>query len=378
MIDDGNNIESARIGLSNSGPLANAVLYNNGKAAWDALAAAGAPISPIICTYSTRPASPAIGQSIYQTDTGEYLHWVYGPDGNPRWMQANPPADRNVIINGTFDFWQRGSSNISGNNYRADRFYAVTNSSYGLSSSVPTSNLLTPQFRYSARHYYSSTATSYLRYRIESIDAYKFANKYMTISFWARKNTSGSGNGVLYVEGYIPGSDNNYGSSSYFGGNYSDSWVPTDSWQYWTLTLLCPSTSTRGIELRFSRYSAAANDTLWTGIQAELGTAPSAFEYVNFDTMFNRCQRYYQTRRAYVGAIWDNDYNINGAGTDFPVEMRTTPSVTILNGQLDGHHGTAPSVYSRNNESMSVRWTGGAVRNYGATGFFTYTADAEI
>lgn len=382
MIDNGGAVEAARIALSGAGPIPNAVLYNNGKQLWDAIVASGAqvpPVTPFICTYATRPTSPYVGQIIFQTDTNEYLSWVNGPNGNPIWMQVFERQNRNMIINGAFNFWQRGSSAVSGNVFRADRFLAVDNSSYGISSSVPTSTLLVPQFRYSARHYFSSTGTPYLRQRIESINAYQASNKYVTVSFWARKNTSGSGNGFLYVELYAPGSNDNYSYSYFLAGNSLDNWVLTDQWQYWSKTFLLNSTlPTQGMEVRFYRSSAAANDTLFTGIQVEVGSAPSNFEFVDFDTEFNRCQRYFQSRRAYVGAIWDNDYNINGAGTDFPVEMRTTPSVQILNGQLDGHHGTAPSLYSRNNESMSVRWTGGAVRNYGATGFFTYNADAEI
>ena len=78
MIDDGNNIESTRIGLSNSGPLANAVLYNNGKAVWDALVSAGIVIFPVGMLSPFAGSSPpsgwllCYGQTLNATTSPEY------------------------------------------------------------------------------------------------------------------------------------------------------------------------------------------------------------------------------------------------------------------------------------------------------------------
>lgn len=53
-------------------------------------------LSPVICTSSTRPASPFIGMSIFETDTGNELTW-YDPPGAAvvGWYQSwNKPWGR--------------------------------------------------------------------------------------------------------------------------------------------------------------------------------------------------------------------------------------------------------------------------------------------
>ena len=42
-----------------------------------------------VVTSTTRPASPSVGQLIYQTDTDEYLKYVVDLDGTSRWMKAD-------------------------------------------------------------------------------------------------------------------------------------------------------------------------------------------------------------------------------------------------------------------------------------------------
>jgi len=63
-----------------------------------------------------------------------------------------------------------------------------------------------------------------------------------------------------------------------------------------------------------------------TGVQLEVGSSATGFEYRDYGREFRLCQRYYQTN---FGQTWGQSFNGNSAvfGLCFPVVMRANPSL---------------------------------------------------
>ena len=62
----------------------------------------------VVANTAARPSSPTAGQMIYQTDADEFLTWVTDVDGVNKWMVLEHIPNRNVLVNGAFNVWQRG------------------------------------------------------------------------------------------------------------------------------------------------------------------------------------------------------------------------------------------------------------------------------
>lgn len=254
-----------------------------------------------ICTYATRPSNPALGTIIYQTDTDEYLKYVnYG--GANRWMQADVKSNRNIVINGGFDVWQRGvSMNAIGGGittYSSDRWAFGNNntSSYSVSRS---SNVPNNRFTRSARITCTNGANGlngFMQF-VEDLNVYSLRDSYLTMSFWVRGSKTYSN--VSYGISTGTTLNQNPGVGNGFTGNVNVSGGTvniTTSWQYVSLsaTTLVPSNAAvMGISLpRPTTFST--NDWVeFTGVQVEVGTAPSEFEFEPYETTLRKCQRYY-------------------------------------------------------------------------------------
>ena len=116
-----------------------------------------------------------------------------------------------------------------------------------------------------------------------------------------------------------------------WGTNYTDSSVPNDAWhQYFSSSRTPDATST------WWTTNDATVDI--TGVQVEVGNTATSFEHRSIGDEMHRCQRYFYmcadgtrgkagTNRAPIctGAMY-NASNFNGV-VNFPVEMRTTPSL---------------------------------------------------
>jgi hypothetical protein len=65
-----------------------------------------------------------------------------------------------------------------------------------------------------------------------------------------------------------------------------------------------------------------------TGVQLEVGTSATGFEYVNYQTSLANCQRYYETGQFYASG-YSNATNDPTFGLKFAVAKRTAPTATI-------------------------------------------------
>jgi len=89
----------------------------------------------------------------------------------------------------------------------------------------------------------------------------------------------------------------------------------------------------------------SGNDFYLTGVQLEVGTSASDFEFLPYDVNLNRCLRYYQDFDDFI--LWTTALDGNttdrlGGSISFPVPMREAPSVSSTN-----NTGTIENNYSR-------------------------------
>lgn len=106
---------------------------------------------------------------------------------------------RNYLINGNFDFWQRGASFVSpsGANYTADRWVATENGSgtATLSRSTDTpNNKSTYSFLWecTASAALTSNDTYIIEQRIEGYNFQSLLDRTFTVSFWVKTNKPGT------------------------------------------------------------------------------------------------------------------------------------------------------------------------------------------
>ena len=78
-------------------------------------------VRPGVCTSTNRPSAPFDGQVIYMTDVDQTAVW----DGTQWTVLAPIAGGRNMVVNGDFKIWQRGTSFSSPANasFTADRWF---------------------------------------------------------------------------------------------------------------------------------------------------------------------------------------------------------------------------------------------------------------
>lgn len=260
------------------------------------------------------------------------------------------PFNKNLIINGGMDIWQRGTSIASSGSakvYTADRWSfwrggLATGGTVTRQATADTTNL--PFVQYCARVQRDSgnTSTQLLKIAsdLESVNTIPYAGKSVTVTFYARKGSnysvaasdlncellSGTGTDQQIINGYT-------GQTTVTSGFQTI----TTTWQRFTATGTVPATSTQ-LGIVFSSGSpvgtAGANDYFEiTGVQVEAGNQSTPFSR-NASTIQGElaaCERYYQ-RFTNVGT---SDYSAIGVAysttnaiviAKLKTTMRTNPS----------------------------------------------------
>lgn len=328
-----------------------------------------------ICTYATRPSNPALGTIIYQTDTDEYLKWVnYG--GANRWMQADVKANRRMNINGDLRIWQRGTGPI-GEGFLADRYIGLNLTSHSRSADTPSNT----GFPYSISFGHSSAAYPLIYHRLEANDSFRALGKHITLSFWA-KNVSGSA--AIYVDFLNANASDNWTSNTIWNTPPQTN-IPTSTWTYYSFTssIVAPAGVANGLGFYIPRNNVSAATTLVTGMQLEVGTAPSEFEFRDYADELTLAQRYY------CRSFDSNDYFFNtyvyGAGANslykfacpvaFPVEMRRVPDLSVAFTNVDNAVNEGQTVYR---QGFTQYYRNGNGSFPYCSWRATYTANAEF
>ena len=337
-------------------------------------------------------------------------------DGTATAKITNNLSNRNLIINGAMQVWQRGtSSNLVG--YRtADRFKTVfsgtnedpTRSKLDLTSSDtgPWAKGFRTAYRITNGNQTSVEAGDFIKteYHIEAQDLansgwdYTSASSKITLSFWVRSSIaqtfytqlkSEDGTNKMYYFSYtlsantwakvthtIPGHadltfDNNNGAGAYiafyqYRGTNNTGTVTANQWNAYDASILTADQTDTWYD---------TNDATWdlTGVQLEIGDTVTDFEHRSYGDELARCQRYYETSYP-SGYSPAHDFNetypfntskpvaqnyvasddtLSAVSYPFMVNKRASPTVTIYSAN-DGASGNAHTYKGTGGTNLNV------------------------
>ena len=181
---------------------------------------------------------------------------------------------RNLLINGAFQVWQRGTSSTSftgsTRGYIADRWSFRFATSAERSTDVPEGEA----FKYSIKVVVASTSPdAFIIQAIEDSD--RFAGQTVTFSYWIKPSESCETR------------------DDYWRGGHGTHELNGGVWQKVTNTFVVPSDITVN-EFIYIQFPANKVITFYvTGIQLELGKVATPFEHRSYGEELALCQRYY-------------------------------------------------------------------------------------
>ena len=309
-------------------------------------------------------------------------------------------TQKNVIINGDFNIWQRGvthTAHVNGE-YTADRWGMSNTGTVGVftvakalasasAANVPTAaesgHLSAASLKVDVTTLDSSVDAAdnvSLWYKVEGYDFAPLAQKAFTLSFWHKHTVTGthsvafrnSGNDRNYTAEYTQSVSNTWekatinvsaspdplsaGTWNLANGNglqilffimmgSNGTAATLDSWT---------STSVKCSDNQVNNTSSTSNNFMIAQVQLETGSVATDFEVRNHADEFARCQRYYQRTYNYgtatgtatdIGALlhsMDGTQSYAKLYWDFKVSMRATPTAAVYNtndgtvGELSG------------------------------------------
>ena len=229
---------------------------------------------------------------------------------------VNTLRNKNLIINGNFDIWQRGTSLTSGtgSRYLADRWagdslnttYTLAQQSFALGQTLVPNN---PS--YFCRIDVSSVAgaASYcvINQRVEQVNL--FSGKTLTLSFWAKADASRNISTEIHQNFGSGGSP----STPIYGLGIKKLALST-TWTKYTHTFILPSTDGKTLGTSGNNFTNivfwfdggsnhnSRTDTLGqqsgtfdiAQVQLEIGSIATEFEMRYIEEEYARCRRYYQ------------------------------------------------------------------------------------
>ena len=207
---------------------------------------------------------------------------------------------KNRIINGNFDFWQRGTTasySVASSQYLSDRWQMRTTATANVTTSQQSFTVGQTDVPNNPKYFYRWDITSHtagtgiLEQRIEDVST--FAGNTCTLSFWAKCSTAQTlSNSYLQVFG-TGGSATVTTSGSSFS--------LTTSWQKFTATFTLPSISGKTIaggndylNIRFNMPNAVCTVDI-AQVQLEAGSSATEFEHRPYTTELQLCKRYYES-----------------------------------------------------------------------------------
>ena len=289
---------------------------------------------------------------------------------------AGPLSNRNLIINGSMQVAQRGTSAASITTlgyYTVDRFQTMLNTLGTWTVSRETDAPNTGEFKYSLKHTCTTADASpaasdyaiiYQRFETQNVRHFGYGSasaKNVTLSFWVKSNKTGNASTGIFFS--------NSGTNRYISKQYTIN--AANTWEYKTITFspnttlsMDSSDTDAGFFVEWwmnsgSNFSGGSHDT-WstsqtvrnpsnlgvggatsdyfslTGVQLEVGTVATPFEHRSYGEELALCQRYYYTIAdgnsrpiASVGAFSTSAvYGI----IHFPVTMRAAPAADTVTG----------------------------------------------
>jgi hypothetical protein len=272
---------------------------------------------------------------------------------------GNASIMKNRIINGAMGISQRTAVNTNvavtttaSGTFGPDRFWGYTGTASLWNISQVTTSAY--DFPYACRLQriagQTSTSAIYCGQTIETNNCINLAGQSVTLSFYATAGANYSG-GAATAQ-VLTGTAADQGTSSLNNGAWTalalpinTAFTPTTTRTLFTFTGTIGST-VQEIAFRFNwsgAGTAGANDYIdITGVQLEVGSSATGFEYRQYGQELALCQRYFQKTNA---DMYGSTANVGYLTWQFKVSMRASPTVAYVSGTL----GTA--------QNTCVDWT---------------------
>ena len=291
----------------------------------------------------------AVGDYVVDQTGAMYVCTVAGTPGT--WQLSGVSVNENIagknfVINGGLDIWQRGTTFTNPGGYTADRWFGSRDSgqnNYSYSQQTSGGIIGLPNYvRIQRTSGDTQTGSIYFNQSIETTNSYPMANQTVTLSFWAKAGANYSATSSAFYARVLYGATNNIQMYHYTSGvsNFTTSFNLTTSWQKFTYTVTIPSTSTQvGVEFQaFPTGTAGANDYVdFAGCQLEIAPQATPFSRAggSIGGELALCQRYYwqvgnQYYLYFATGVFSSSTRFLALIT-MPVQMRTSPSFSVLN-----------------------------------------------
>ena len=304
--------------------------------------------------------------------------------------------NQNIVKNGGFDVWQRGTSftYTSGKNFIADRWWVTPNS--GAHTQTRQAAGL-DGFNYCLRMQRDASQTAvgvvYLNNEFESRDSMQFRGKKLTLSFYARKGANFSQASSYVTSNLVTGTGTDQTLvSGYTGGTnfLSQNNTLTTSWQRFTHTTgSVLATTVNQIAIQFTTAhegtAGAADYYEITGVQLEEGDSATDFVHRPYGEELALCQRYYEFSDDNAGVVFhrynESSHRFNQV---FRVSKRAAPTMTTNSTGYDvyaagaGFNHTATSIGNITADSFRITFTSNNTNLSGYINNFDWTSDAEL
>jgi len=264
-------------------------------------------------------------------------------------------ANPNLLINGGFDVWQRGTDFPEGSQqYTADRFKVDSNCAViRLNAEGQPNHVPSQDFAYSARITPTAGSVARIFTSVELTTANVTApfkqNQDYTLSFYAKTFTLGSNDLRLYAA-YA---NNAFGTNASVIVNNATIATLTNGWARYEYTFNTGTIAPNSGNLCFAIILTAVttDDGIeLTGVKLEQGSVATPWFYEDYGTTLAKCQRYFYKLVIASGNFGFPAFRLNTNWIAYtfkaPVTMRKTPAYS--------NDGTPAQFYLRGNATNEV------------------------
>jgi len=241
---------------------------------------------------------------------------------------------KNLIINGGFDVWQRGTSFGSSSSFSADRWY-INSGSATLSASQQAFLVGQTEVPYSPTYFLrvgiAGANTRQVLHKVEGLS--RFSGQTVTLSYWAKSNVAVTPD--CRILGLYDG------SSTELLNSVANVAIGTD-WSKYTHTFNIKSFSGKTIgpnsclQLDWTFFDDSAYEFDIANVQLEFSSVATDFEHRSYGEELALCQRYYQVLVSGDDNYWASGHyyqtGLFALTFSFPSTMRTTPTAGYTTG----------------------------------------------
>jgi hypothetical protein len=307
-------------------------IWNSSKGAWQAKPL----VSAKTVTSDVPPSSPANGDQWFNTvDSTLYIYYT-DVDGS-QWVESRAPIisdgyySPNYVINGAFDFWQRGTFSTASGAYLADRWLHSWTAGTGTASRSTDVPVTTLPYSFSIAS--TSGTNPAIQQRIEATNALQFVGQTVTFSIWAKSTV---GTGALTWATFFPTTtaDTFSAVTADQSGTFAAT-MTVGTWTRYSATFTVGAGAIRGLLLQvFRNVTTTSTTTLYAGAQLEVASVATPFRR-NANSIQGElaaCQRYYvrfsgpSTATIYGHAVSTATANQARAYVPLNTSMRIVPT----------------------------------------------------